>query len=94
MGLIQLLRPRGVEGGQLDICSMPGSDSRSISVQNQAAFLDPDLVLGSWFVTPAMAENVILRPTSLKHILSRLNKLQIEPKHTFISQLVPMLEPL
>ena len=44
------------------------------------------------FQTGAMAEVNILRPTSLEHILSCSNKLQKEPKHAFVTQLVQILQ--
>ena len=43
----------------LDFCTLAGSYFIAISVQNQAAFLDPDLVLASWFGITAAAKYVI-----------------------------------
>ena len=71
---------------------MSGSKVTAFSGRNKAAFLGPNLVPGSWFGMPALAEGYILRPTSVKHILRGYKTLQEEPKHVFIAQLVQIIQ--
>ena len=83
---------QAIESTHFDSCGMPGSKVIAIFAQNPAAFLSPDLVLGSWFVEPVLAVCFILQIYVLKHNLRGYKTLQEEPKHAFIAQLVQIIQ--